>query len=149
MSVRNWIVLTALAGTLAALGGCTFLGNLWAPTTTKVRLVNNADFDVEVTIYLDEDQNVLDDLIDDVGSKLTFTLAPGEVQEFTRDCGDLQAIKVDPAALDIIGEIGPEATTAVLRDGSDFNCGDLVTFTFDHSALVTDFDVAIAVTTQR
>lgn len=130
---------------LAFGGGCQFLTNLVGPNSVQVRLQNDADFDVAVTIYVDDDQNVLSDLIDNQGTLLTFTLSPGEVQEFTRDCDDLQAIVVDNAELRVLGQIGPEANTNVLRDGDDFNCGDRISFTFDHSAVLTDFRVNVAV----
>jgi hypothetical protein len=45
----------------------------------------------------------------------------------------------------VVGEIGPETDTGVLRDGDDFGCGDRITFTFDHSAVIVDFDVTVDV----
>ncbi|MDX2199002.1 MAG: hypothetical protein SF069_08530 [Phycisphaerae bacterium] len=130
---------------LVLAGGCQFLANLVSPNTVQVRLQNDGDFDVAVSMYVDGDQNVLSDLIEDQGTLLTFTLSPGEVQEFTRDCDDLQAIVVDNAELRVLGQIGPETSTDVLRDGDDFMCGDRITFTFDHSAIFTDFRVNVAV----
>ena len=135
-----------LAALLGATTGCQFLVGLVTPSTTTVRLVNDGDFDVEATVYIDDDQNVLEDLIDDVGTQLTFTIPPGETREFTRDCNAIQAVMIDNAELRVIGAIGPETSSEVQRDGDDFNCGDIVTFTFDHSALLTDFRVNTSVT---
>lgn len=150
MTIQSRTIKTALGAGLCMvaplLAGCEFLVGLLTPRTTHVRLVNNSDFQVTVRIFVDDDQNVLSDLIDDQGTELTFILTPGEVENFTRDCDALQAIVVDNAELNVVGQIGPEAGTSVLRDGSDFSCGDRIIFTFDHSAILTDFRVSVSVT---
>ncbi|MCH7884473.1 MAG: hypothetical protein IIC01_04415, partial [Planctomycetes bacterium] len=51
----------------------------------------------------------------------------------------------DDADLLILGDIGPEANSDVLRDGDDFSCGDTIVFTFDHSGILVDFDVIVSV----
>jgi hypothetical protein len=48
---------------------------------------------------------------------------------------------IDDADLQIVGGIGPETDTRVYRDGDDFNCGDSITFTFDHPTLPTSLNV--------
>lgn len=104
----------AVFGCVAALvpwSGCSFLLDLLNPGVTSVRLQNNSDFDVDVRIFIDDEQDVPEDLIDEVGSELNYTLSPGESAEFSRDCEDLQAIMIDRAELRVIGQIGPEAGT--------------------------------------
>jgi hypothetical protein len=140
-------IAAALAlGMLIPLTGCPELIGFLQPNSTTVRLINNSDFDVDVVLYYDEDQNVLDSLIDDAGTRVEYTLAPGETQQFSRDCDDLQAIKIVDADLRVVGQIGPQASTDVFRDGDDFGCNDTITFTFDHSAILIDFDVSVAFT---
>jgi hypothetical protein len=45
----------------------------------------------------------------------------------------------------VAGESGPRASSQVLRDGTDFGCGDTIVFTCDHSAAIVDFDISVAV----
>ena len=68
-----------------------------------------------------------------------------DTRSFTQSCDDLQAIMIEDADLQIIGGIGPEANTDVLRDGDDFGCGDTIVFTFDHSDLIFDFEIEVDV----
>jgi hypothetical protein len=130
---------------LVPLSGCPFLLDLANPPVTTVRLVNNGDFDVRVVLYYDEQQDTPEDVLDDVGTRVEFTLAPGGVQSFSRDCDDLQAVIVERAELMLIGQIGPEAGSDVLRDGDEFDCRDTITFTFHHSQLLIDFNVSTSV----
>lgn len=131
---------------LPALGSCDAFVGFFQPTTTTVRLVNNADFDVQTTLYYSSEQLVPEDVLITAGTELSYTLSPGETASFSRDCDDLQAVIVDDADLQVIGGGGPEARSDVQRDGTNYNCGDIITFTFDHSAVVIDFDVAVSVT---
>lgn len=132
-------------GMLIPLTGCPGLIDILNPAQTTIRLVNNGDFDVDLVVYYDEDQNVIEDLIDDVGTRVELTLAPGETRDIRRSCDDLQAVKVVDADLRVVGQIGPETSSDILRDGDDFGCRDTITFTFDHSAALVDFDVSTAV----
>ena len=62
---------------------------------------------------------------------------------FTRDCDDLQAIMIEDADLQVLGGlITPDADTDVLRDGSDFGCGDTLTFTFSHPDIALSLNIA-------
>ena len=128
---------------LTTLPGCDLIGLL--PNRTTVRMVNNSDFDVEIVIFIDDEQDLPESVLTEVGTELRFTVAPGETASFSRDCDQLQAIIVDDADLSVVGEVGPDTSTDVLRDGSDFGCGDTITLTFDHSALVIDFAVSVSV----
>ena len=71
--------------------------------------------------------------MEEVGEELNLSVPAGSTVSFTRDCDDLQAIMIADADLLVVGNlISPEADTDVLRDGSDFSCGDTLTFTFTH-----------------
>lgn len=134
-----------LAAVLASSAGCAFLDDLLGLNLTRVRLVNNGDFDVQAVLYFDDDQEIPRELLTEIGTRMEFTLAPSESASITRDCDALQAIVIDNAELMVIGQVGPEADTDVLRDGSDFGCGDTIILTFDHGPLLTDFDISVAV----
>ena len=138
---------TKLLGVLSAVlvcAGCDFLLSL-SPATTTVRLVNLSDFPVEVTIFIDDEQDLPEDLLTEVGTEIQFTVAAGDTMTFSRECDAFQVMIVGDADLRIVGGIGPEARSDVLRDGDDFSCGDTITFTFDHSAAILDFDVSTSV----
>ena len=116
---------------------------LFGTNTTTLELVNNADFDVDVILYYDDTQEVPELLLTESGTRLEFTIGAGETQRFSRPCDELQVIIIDDADLLVIGGIGPETNTDVLRDGDDFSCGSTVRFTFDHTAAILDFDVTV------
>ncbi|MBL8878530.1 MAG: hypothetical protein JNG88_05360 [Phycisphaerales bacterium] len=136
---RIQVVGTALLTT--GVIGCPGIIDALRPDETTVRLVNNSDFDVEIVLDYDDQQDVPSDVIDDVGQRLDFIIPAGGVESFTRDCDSLQAIRIQRAELRVIGGGGPNASSDTFRDGSDFNCRDTLTFTFDHSGLILDFDV--------
>ena len=118
---------------------------LLSPSSVTVNLVNNGDFTVEVQIFVHSDQNVFETLIDDVGEELNFSVPAGSTVSFTRDCDDLQAIIIEDADLQILGGLfTPDADTGVLRDGSDFGCGDTLTFTFTHPDLALSLNIAFS-----
>ncbi len=128
--------------------GCGVIGtflDVFQPNETTVNLVNNADYPVRVLLYYDDEQDAPEEFIKEFGTERQITIEAGAQQSFSRDCEELQAIFIENAELRIIGEIGPEAATGVHRDGEDFNCGDTINFTFDHSAILTDFDVIVEV----
>ncbi|MCA9257111.1 MAG: hypothetical protein KDA33_15785 [Phycisphaerales bacterium] len=140
------VAMTLSASMLAT--GCgsfdTLLG-LLGPSTTSVRFVNNSDFAVEGRIIIGDQQLTTEELLEQFGTEISFSVAAVETTTISRDCDDLQALLLDDANLQVIGDIGPDARSGVLRDGDDFNCGDRITFTFDHSAQITDFDVTTTV----
>ncbi len=144
--MRTWTLNMALFAALPVFAGCGVLDAILQPNTVNVLLVNQGDFDVQADVYISGEQLIPRDLLTEVGEHLVFTLRPGETASFSRNCDDLQAIVIDPAELSIIGQIGPTTSSNVLRDGDDFGCGDAITFTFDHSILITDFSVSWAVT---
>lgn len=124
-----------------AIAGCDTLLGILQGNTVTVELVNSGSFPVSVVLYVGENQNAFEGVLIGLGEKIELTVSAGQTQSFTRDCDDLQAIVLSNADLQIIGEIGPEVSTRVYRDGSDFNCGDTLVFTFAHPILPTRLDV--------
>ncbi len=142
-----WIVVAAL-GTSMLVAGCESLSGLLSflsPTLVTVSLVNGADFPVDVAILIGDEQDIPEFLLKETGDELDFSVSAGETQTFSRECGELQAIMIEDADLRFIGGVGPDASTEVLRDGDHFSCGSTLTFTFSHSAIITDFDVDFSV----
>ncbi len=72
----------------------------------------------------------------------TRPVGPGQQASFTRSCDELRALVLDDADLQIIGGLGPETSSDVLRIDDEYECGDEIIFTFTHSALMLDFDVS-------
>lgn len=126
---------------LSMLSGCDAVTDLVGPSTVRVRLVNNGQFDVEGTLFYGDQQDLPKIVLTEFGEELDFTVPSGGSDTFVRACDDLQAIVIEDADLLIIGDIGPETSSGVLRDGDDFSCGDTIVFTFDHSGILLDFDV--------
>jgi len=128
------------------LGGCAALLDLLQPNRTTVRLVNNGAFPVRVELFISSEQDIPEALLTaDSDDRETFTVGADDVVTFSRDCDDLQAIIIDEADLELVGQTGPETSTDVLRDGDDFGCGDTINFIFDHSEALIDFDVEVLV----
>jgi hypothetical protein len=122
--------------------GCDAVIGLAQPDTTAVDLVNDGEFDVDVTLYISDNQETIEELLTETGTRLEYSVPAGETVRFSRDCDALQAIVIENAELRLVGEIGPETGSEVLRDGSDFFCGDTIVFTFTHSGAIVDFDVS-------
>lgn len=134
---------TLILGLAAA--GCDALSGLISPSTVTVSLVNASSFDVEAELFIADQQEIPEFLLTQVGEKLNYTIPAGESMTFSRSCDELQAIVVAEADLRVLGGVGPEASSDVLRDGDDFGCGDRITFTFTHSALIVDFQITTEV----
>ena len=92
----------------AGLAGCDSLVGLLRPRETTIVLANASDFDVEIVLFYDEDQNILELLLTEIGEEMRLTIGAGEQITFSRDCDDLQAIIIDDADLLLIGQLGPE-----------------------------------------
>ncbi len=134
--------------------GCDVL-TLLLPSTVTVSLVNNGSFSVDGELYYDEDEsaldaidsiNGLDNFLREFGTRVEFDVAPGATSTFTRSCDDLQAIFIDDADLRVLVGLSPDDDTDVLREGTDFSCGDTITYTFDHSQFLIDFRITTSVT---
>lgn len=149
MNKRAAIVALPLIAASPLLGGCDALrgliGVIEETQRTGVQLRNQSDFAVEVVLFYDDDQETVDGLIQETGTERNFTVVAGGTQSFSRPCDDLQAVIIDDADLLVIGEVGPEDRTDVLRDGDEFDCGDTIVFTFDHSDVVVDFEITTSV----
>ncbi len=141
--MKQRIGFVLIASLLVATAGCDALLGLVLPSTVAVSLVNqSALFNIEVTLLHHDDDDVLEVIFNQVGTEEEFTIGPGQVTTFLRDCDDLQAIMIDDADLRIVGGVGPETDTGILRMGEDFECGDTLVFTFTHSDALLDFDVS-------
>lgn len=140
------VTLIALSAMIPCLsGGCPVGGllDLLGPSGTTVQLVNTSnDFALDVELYTGEDQNALELTLTEFGERRQVTVPAGETRSFTLSCDKLQAIIIDRAELVLIGDIGPDQKSRVYRDGSDFNCGDTLVFTFSHPALPLSLDIA-------
>jgi hypothetical protein len=135
---------------LAGCGAAGAIGSLLRPNQVAVMLVNNSDFQVDVTLFTAQDQEVPDSLIDNVGTQRDFMIPAGQSRSFSDSCDRLQAIKIDTARLRVLGSIfAPDESTGILRDGTDFHCGDRIVFTFDHSEAIVDFHIDVQVQPAR
>jgi hypothetical protein len=142
--MRTFRGLTLVLVLIPALAGCDAVSAILSANGVTVELVNNADFDVEAKMFYHDDQDVIESLLEVVGTEVNLTVQPGQSTTFSRDCDDFQAFFVENAELRVIAAIGPEANTGVLRDGDEFSCGDTIVLTFDHSNALLDFDVAVS-----
>ncbi len=138
------LVVSAALVSSALWFGCGSLLDLLERNEVTVRLNNDGDFDVDVVLVFDGNQDVPEGLIGTVGTRMEFTIPAGGSQSFSRRCDSLQAIRVEDASLTVIGGVGPHTSTGVYRDSHDFHCGDTLTFTFDHSVLIVDFGVTFS-----
>jgi hypothetical protein len=133
------------AACLLPFGGCDSLSLPILTDQVRVVLVNDGDYDVNVVLYYDNEQGISESNLRDHGTRLEYTVADGDSVSFLRNCADLQAIMIDEARLQVLGDLGPQTSTDVLRDGDDFDCRETITFTFDHSGLLLDFGVTVDV----
>ena len=124
--------------------GCGILDVLLG-RSVQVRLVNDGDHPVMAELVYSSNQDLPEEVLDATGTRIEYSVEAGQSASFTRDCDDLQCIRVRNASLQVVGSVGPEANSNVLRDGSDYSCGDAITFRFDHSAAILDFDVTSSV----
>src|SRR5262249_3241851 len=137
------IMSAAICVALLAHSGCNgVLSNVLRSQTT-VLLINNANADVDVNVADSDDSHVFQDVLDHFGTMSEFTLSPGQSTSLTRSCDDLKAVEIEDAQLRVFFGSGPHTHSSVYRAGTDFDCGQTITFTFSGSA--TDFRVTAAV----
>ena len=129
-------------GSLLAATHPWIIGGCLSPNTVTVNLVNGADHPVDVTLFYDDNQYITEELLEEVGRERQSRVQPGETASFSDDCNSLQAIFIQKAELSIVGTIGPSNSSRVYRDGSDFGCGDTITFTFTQNLLGTELSIA-------
>lgn len=137
-------LLGALVAALLPLAGCGALAGLLGPSQTSVSLVNSTNDPIEIKLFYHDDQNVLtQDLLKTFGEERDFTIQAGQTQTFSIDCDQLQSIFIDDAKLNVLSlPVGPSTDTEIYRDGSDFNCGDTLTFTFTAPPIPTELNVS-------
>jgi hypothetical protein len=146
--MRQRIGLLLVAALMLPLTSCDALSGFLVPTTVTVLLVNNSpDYSVDVSLFYDDEDDLPEILLTEIGTQMELTVLAGQIGSFVRDCDDLQAIVVDDADLLVFGGLGPEANSDVLRIDDEFECGDQIVFEFTHSDVVLDFDVAATVQT--
>ena len=143
MSLRRALILGVPC--VVGLAGCGIDFSILLPEVrTAVRVVNDADFAVDVELYFDDEDDIPEEILTQLDS-MEFIIAPGEVFAFSRPCDDLRAIIIDDADLLVLGGVGPETDTGVLREGDEFECGDTIEFRFDHSEVILDFGIDVTV----
>ncbi len=130
---------------LLSVAGCDALLNPLGSDIVTVKVVNNGIFPIVVEIYYAGEQLIPEALLTSTGTRVDLAVQPAQAETFTRACDDLQAIIVDDADLQVVGGLGPETRGSVLRDGTDFNCRDTITFTFDYSIVPIDFALTATV----
>ena len=138
--MRRLFGVLSIACLLLPLAGCDAFPVI-VGDQVMVKLVNDGDYDVDVVIYIDDDQDISKSRLTEDGTKLEYTVEEGETRTFLRSCDDLQAIIIDDADLQWLGGIELETSTNVLRDGDDFGCRDTIVFTFDHTVGGLGFNV--------
>ena len=146
-------LIAGIASLLLLAGGCDALAFLFLPNTVTVTLINQATGTVDAEIYISDQQDIPrslllevdNNIVDRLGERIDMTVIAGGQTSFFRSCDDLQAIMLGDADLNIIGGLGPDASSDVLRDGDDFNCGDQIQMIFRNSANILDFDVDLVV----
>lgn len=142
--MRKSMPITVIVGIAAAwgVGGCDAVSHVVLPTTVTATFTNtSAEFDVEIDVFYSDQQDMPDFLLRELGENITRTIPPGASVTIERDCDEFQAIMIDDADLIVVGGIGPEDSTDVMRDGDDFACGDTLAFTFTHTDAVVDFEI--------
>lgn len=134
------LMMTGMLPCLAA--GCDALSFLLLPSTVDVVFVNeSADYNVEVTIFTDDDENILEVILTTIGDKELITILPGQTVTRTFTCSNLGAIILENADLRTL-LLTPDTQTSVFRQDGGFLCGGSITFTFTHTAALTDFAVS-------
>jgi hypothetical protein len=124
----------AVLAAYPVLGGCSGLLDLLPGipgfNTIVVEVVSDSAFEVDPRIRFSEDTGFFAGLFG--GQDLaTGTLLPGDILTFDFDCDALGMIRSESAGQFLGAEtIGQADVTRVLEFDQDFQCGDVITFTF-------------------
>ena len=137
-ALTNLVLAVAATVTIPA---CDAISAILLQETVTVQLVNASSFAVDGVLYYDDDQQLPDLLVTELGTEVTFNVAAGQTRILVLPCDDLQVVLIDNANLQALAGLGPDANTDGLRDGSDFSCGDTIVYTFSHSAAILDFAI--------
>ena len=134
-----------LAVILAGVAGCGAVRSIISSgSQTTIRLVNAADYPVAVELYYGDTQETLAAVLQETGTQVVRRLAAGEEASISRKCDALQAVMIEEAGMDVAVGLGPNDNTGVFSDGSDFNCGDTIVFTFTNMG-VTELNITVSV----
>ena len=134
MRTRSQLVLLATLAAVPGLGGCSDLLDLLPGipglNTIVVRVVNDTAFEVDPRIRFSEDTGFFAGLFG--GQDLaTGTLLPGDVLTYDFDCDALGLIRSESAGQFLGDEtIGQADVSRTLEFDENFDCGDILTFTF-------------------
>jgi len=134
-------ILVTVSGLLSGCDALSGLLGVLAPNQVTVQLVNHGDFAVEGELFYDNEDDTIEVILEETGTRRQFAIPAGGEFTFSVNCDDFRAVILSDADLQVIGGVGPEANSDILRDGRDFECGDRIVFTFDHSEAILDFDV--------
>lgn len=132
--MRSILVLTA-ALPVALLAGC-------PQPVSVVAFVNDTVFPIQVVAIYSDESLLSEELLNEFGQRVELEIGPGETRTFSRPCRNFEALLVE-GELDVLGNIGPEESTGVLRNGQDFDCKDVLVFRFTASAWNTDLDIDV------
>jgi hypothetical protein len=111
---------------------------------TSIVLRNQTNFTVDVELYYHHRQEIPQFLIDETGTRMTFSIPPNGVESFSRPCEDLQAIYIKDAQMRVLPGISPDANTRIYREPDDFGCANTLTFTFTQNVIATSLNVSFA-----
>lgn len=134
MQKRSQLALLAALAALPWVGGCAGLLDLLPGipgfNTIVVRVVNSTAFEVDPRIRFSEDTGFFAGLFG-AQDLATGTLLPGDALTFDFDCDALGMIRSESAGQFLDDQtIGQADVTRVLEIDQDFECGDIITFTF-------------------
>ena len=139
--MRKNMTATVLLTILVNVAGCDLiLDRLWN-SGVHVRLLNNSDYPVKVTLYYSDQTDLPRDVLTTLGTKVEYTIPAQDSADLSKPCGELRSLVIDKAELLVVGSVGPEAEMEVLRRGTDFECLETLTFTFDHGPTIVDFNI--------
>jgi hypothetical protein len=139
------LVCLALGLLLPLVGACDLM-QLVQGDATIVQLVNTGQYPVNVELRISGNQYELQVVLEEFGDEINYTVGPGQSVTFFKPCDDLQAILVARADLSLAGDVGPSNNTDILRDGDDFGCGDIITYTFSHPTPPTSLEISTQIT---
>lgn len=132
--MKSLITGVAFVGALGLATGCDgqaglLLDILGGGNTTTVRVVNSSSGTATVSVFYGGRQETFEFDLRTNGTEEVFTIPPGASATLSQPCDDLQAVFVE-ADISFLGTgLGPEETSEVFTDGSDFGCGDTLVFT--------------------